>query len=544
MENNNKHQPDDLFREKLNDFEAPFEQGDWQDMLHLLEQESALPVTPPITETLDTITNNNVQKTKTQTPIKLTSHLKFILLMTTLSILSVYLFLTFGGSDKLNPIEEKSNIGMGQSKESSVNIQKEAVKTPTADNDAHPSGAHTPSLMNSGTPSSSDKGGLVSSLTPNAIIPAQTEDPSPNVQPEIKTPETRDPLPSELSKGKDSVPNPDKFMKTITRKYWVEDRYEYRYKKPERDMEKFWWGIHYTQERPFDAGIRDSMGIRTLTHGFNTQFMSGNALKNENWGLYGGFDWGMQFYGRSEESIVTLNVANEDKAFTRLHNSSMDLLFRAHFEYTPFPVVPYVNLSAGPRIMMTGQEVRAMLNSTEYESNNNHNVAADATMIAGWGLGARVKLSPRVSLDARYEQFYGTETDVVDLKHSTFTGAQYTLSKNRIKPDGGQFKFGLIFDLSTEEEEKILVEPGHYETREEAIFTDPQDSSRVFIPCPCIPCDKKEIIIDSRGGSESGPSGTTTRTTYPKGWQGGSGSGRSGGKSSFPGVKTPPPIKY
>jgi hypothetical protein len=540
MENNQKHRPDDLFREKLNNYEAPFEQGDWQDMLQLLEQDDALPAAPLVTENFDPAIENNPQTT--QKKIKLTHHLKIILLMTTLSILSVYLFFTFGGSNNMNPVDEKSNF-TGTSKAPANNeISVDASSKQSKHSDELSD--HSPSLKVGRAEKITTPISAGSEETTQPSNPAQTQETTPSApnesvnseKPEIELPAKED--------GKDSVPNPDKFMKTITRKYWVEDRYEYRFKKPVGDMEKFWWGIHYTQERPFDPGLRDSMGLRTLTHGFNTQFMSGNIIKNSNWALYGGLDWGMQFYGRSEESIVTLNVANEDKAFTRLNNSSMDFLGRLHFEYAKFQVVPYVNLSSGPRILMTGQQVRAMLNSTEYEGNNSHNVSADATMLGGWGLGARVKISPRVSFDARYEQFYGTETDVVDLKNSSFNGATYTLSKNRIKPDGAQLKFGLIFDLSSEEEEKILVEPGHYKTLEEAIFTDPQDSNRVFIPCPCIPCDKKEIIIDSRGEGESGETGTIYKNTYPRGWQGGSGSGSSGGKSSFPGIKTPPPAKH
>lgn len=540
--------PDDLFRERLNDYEAPFEQGDWQDMLHLLEQDDALPVTPVSSVDSETPLENNTKTPNTKTNFKLTHHLKLILIMTTLSILSAYLLLTFGGSNLMSPVETIPGISEIEKVLPSVELPGKSSAEIPAGNDKQGSSNPTQisssrsstAFYNPASPADKNTDAEIKTQTP---IPAQSNDAPPMAKTET-TPESGASLPNITDNGKDSTrPNPDKLMKTITRKYWVEDRYEYRYKKPVGDIEDFWWGIHYTQERPFDAGLRDSMGIRTLTHGFNTQFMSGNILKSENWAVYGGFDWGMQFYGRSEESIVILNVANEDKAFTRLNNSSMDLLGRIHVEYAKYPVVPYFNLSAGPRIFMTGQQVRAMLNSTEYEGNNSHNVAADASMLAGWGVGARVKISPRVSFDARYEQFYGTESDVVDLKHSTFTGAQYTLSKNRIKPDGGQLKFGLIFDLSTEEEEKVLVEPGHYETREEAIFTDPQDSSRVFIPCPCIPCEKKEIIIDSRGGSESGQSGTIYRNTYPNGWKGGSGSG-SGGKSSFPGIKTPPPVKH
>jgi len=190
---------------------------------------------------------------------------------------------------------------------------------------------------------------------------------------------------------------------------------------------------------------------------------------------------------------------------------------------------------------MTGQHTSALLNSTDYESNNSDNIANDATLMGSLGVGLRVKISPHVSLDARYEQFYGGKAEVVDLHNSQFKGAEYTLSKNKISHNGSQLKFGFIFDLSQHEEEKKLVEPGHYETKTERYYLDANDTNKIIQPCPCGPCDEKEDNssrnIYEQGGVEEPSSGTQTRTIRTIN----TGSGSSGGgKKSFPGVKSKP----
>ena len=98
-----------------------------------------------------------------------------------------------------------------------------------------------------------------------------------------------------------------------------------------------------------------------------------------------------------------------------------------------------------------------------------------------------------------------------------------------------------IFDLSQHEEEKTLVEPGHYETKSERYYLDPSDTNKIIQPCPCGPCDERDDNrtrnIYDQGGVEEYPVGTRTRTNTGINI----GSGTSGGsKKSFPGLKSKP----
>ena len=82
--------------------------------------------------------------------------------------------------------------------------------------------------------------------------------------------------------------------------------------------------------------------------------------------IYGGLDWGMQFYGRSDESEVLINSVNEDRGLTFLRSHLNDLYLSGQIEWAQFPVVPYLTGSAGLRIFLTGQTTRALMDSELY----------------------------------------------------------------------------------------------------------------------------------------------------------------------------------
>lgn len=505
MEQRDNQRSDQMMREKLLAHEAGFVESDWVAMQQLLDQDHIIPV-PPLGSS-DAL-QSTIEKSINVVPLKKFIVMTSIILSTLLLVFTPSLHEAPSGVVKNQPeitpfineiVVEEARTGANPKAGISSLSQKEIVLTEAKD----------PAEVSVETPEISGENDNDAELTPQPITPM----------------------------GEDSMPKPNKVVKTVTRKYWVDDRYEYISKKPSRDIEQFWWSIHYTQFSHLNQSVYESMGLRTHTHGFSTEFMSGNLLKGEDLAIYGGLDFGMQFQGRSEESKVILNSVNEDAGLTSLRSSNMDFMARAHLEYARFPLIPYVTLTGGPRIFMTGQYVESLVTSTEYESSNSHNVHASASMMGGIGAGFRLKLSPRVSLDTRYTYFTGDAVSMVDLKNSLFKGAEYTLSKNTVATGGHQFRFGLAFDLSSEDPEKVLVEPGHYEEREEMISVDPQDSTKVFIPCPCIPCEKKEVIIrqDSSypGTYNSGPGNWRTPS-----------SGSGGTKSSFPGIKTPPPARH
>ncbi len=560
MEDKLKKNLDQVFNEKLGNQQANFEDSDWQKMLTLLEQEDVVPVVPVIDSNQPTKTNKNKNK---NTWI----NLKNIIIMTTLALITA--IITFWGNsvneNKKNTIELTKNSAVRSAKiESSglISSDEKLKKTielplPLLEEKSNastivqgtkttvvstPSSTQEDKISNTNTQQKNAKNNAamaVSETTPfaNESTDANQEKSQPNAAIFDKI----NAMPSTPLPPKDSLKKALKFYKTISHQVWVEDRYEYNYIKPKYDIEDFWFGIHYTQQRPENQPLFDSMGLRDVAHGFNMQFMSGNLLKGEYWAVYGGLDWGMQFYGRSKDVEVLINSANQDKGLTHLRSSSTDFLARFHFEYAQFPIIPYVNIAGGPRILMTGQQVSSLLTSNEYESSNSHNVSNDVALMANVGVGLRVKISPSVSLDARYEQYYGGKAQVVDLQNSQFVGTEYTLSKNKINTNSSQFKFGFIFDLSQHEEEKTLVEPGHYETKSERYYLDPSDTNKIIQPCPCGPCDERDDNrtrnIYDQGGVEEYPVGTRTRTNTGINI----GSGTSGGsKKSFPGLKSKP----
>jgi hypothetical protein len=551
MEDKLKKNLDQVFNEQLGNQQATFEEQDWQKMLALLEQDEVVPVVPFIEPTQQTKTNNWI-------------NLKNIIIMTTLALITA--LMTIWGNavhkntntptvtileNKSINVTENKPISSGNStatKEESTatftapilkgNLLSEKKEHSTTPTNRQINGTSNAIAANEKPVVSKSEKAIINGATSRKEVAkeiADEKEPAPTIFNKIKE------LPSNPLPPKDSLKKANKFYKSITHEVWVEDRYEYTYLKPKYDIEDFWIGIHYTQQRPENQPLFDSMGLKDVAHGFNIQFMSGNLLKGEYWAIYGGLDWGMQFYGRSEQSEVIINSTNQDKGLTHLSSSSMDFLARFHAEYAQFPIIPYINIAGGPRILMTGQHTSALLNSTDYESNNSDNIANDATLMGSLGVGLRVKISPHVSLDARYEQFYGGKAEVVDLHNSQFKGAEYTLSKNKISHNGSQLKFGFIFDLSQHEEEKKLVEPGHYETKTERYYLDANDTNKIIQPCPCGPCDEKEDNssrnIYEQGGVEEPSSGTQTRTIRTIN----TGSGSSGGgKKAFPGVKSKP----
>ncbi len=272
-----------------------------------------------------------------------------------------------------------------------------------------------------------------------------------------------------------------KTYRVFTRKIWVNEEYEYIAKARAKTVEDFWIGIHFTGQRPLNKDVRSG--------GFNLQFMSGNRTNNKSWGLYGGLDWGMQFYGKGQKSNVVLNNTTQDSGFTRLRTYSMDLLGRAHLEYAKFPLVPYVNVFAGPRMYSTGQTVSSYLDLKESESSSTHNAHTSVSLMYGFGVGARLRLSPSISLDARYEMMSGTPVNLVDMDQSTFNGLNYNLKIDKVTPRVEQFKIGVIFDISERDYDKKLVKEGYYkEYMYDSLYVDPKDSNKVYLPCNCTPC--------------------------------------------------------
>ncbi len=334
----------------------------------------------------------------------------------------------------------------------------------------------------------------------------------------------------------------------VSRKEWQDSVFEYRYhfnkKGPIRNA---WIGLHYAT---MPAMFTDSLGTEERHEGFNFQMMSGNLRPHKSIGIYAGFDWGMMFYGRTPNSNVVINTQNEESGYTRLKNNSMDLMFKLHVEYANSPVVPYINASLGTRFYYTNQRVRSYLALKDNESGTTHNAAFTASLMAGLGVGARVKLAPRVSLDARYDYMIGTKTSQVDLQRSRFNGLNYNLVKRSLTPSHSMLRLGIILDLSGETRERVLKKPGHYKEvyYDSLIVENVSDSSVIVLPCECN-C-KESTLSKKKEDSKRTPKGNDEekekkkklpRIQWDPGSDGSSGGGSS--KGSFPGIKTPPPVQ-
>ena len=143
-----------------------------------------------------------------------------------------------------------------------------------------------------------------------------------------------------------------------------------------------------------------------------------------------------------------------------------------------------------------------------------------------------MRLTPRMYLDARYEMVTGDEVETVDYTRTSFNGLAYDVTKQRLNLDASQFRLGVVFDCSVVKREKMVNKPGYWEEEEQILNMDPQDSSKVFVPCPCEPCDERSSNNNYYNNPYMNMGGGS-------GGSGGSGSG-GGGKSGFPGIKSPP----
>jgi hypothetical protein len=542
MKKNTSILPDELFHEGFISHEEAFDNRSWEHMKTLLDEDDLNPVliVPP--------SKNN--------PFK--STLLIITIMSTLSIFSLATWMLLGTHQTSANTETKYNTNTVPTNQSVVAPDKTASQDDLSSNDfgkheklsQYQSSVKAPGKMNGkthpaafsrSTPASKTMTG--SGVTGNGSGTNKLQAPA-NTDDSIEKPH------APYLDSVRMVSNGGKTYRIFTRKLWVPEEYEYIEKPMEKTVQDFWMGIHFTAQKRTQQDT-------SMSAGFNIQFMSGNRLPHKTLAFYGGFDYGMQFYGKSKKSGVVLNNTTQDSGFTRLRTYSMDFLGRGHLEYAKFPIVPYVNVMAGPRIYSTGQVVASYLQLKETESQSSHNAHTSASLMYGFGIGARVKLGACISLDARYEYMSGTPVRLVDMDQSTFNGLNYDLKINKIKPQYDQFKVGIIFNFACRDYEKKLVKEGYYKDyMYDSLYVDPSDSNKIYLPCNCKPCDEEDDNENSSMNREQPrriyeentpiiyPGNTGNRNN--RGWNGGSsgsGSSGSGSKGSFPGIKTSPPVR-
>lgn len=305
-----------------------------------------------------------------------------------------------------------------------------------------------------------------------------------------------------------------------------------------------WMGIHFTLQNPELPILMDS---NRQNAGFNWQFMSNNLIPRTDFGAYLGFDFGMQFYGHGKNYGVVLNNTELDSGFTRLNTTSFDFFVRGHFEYAKFRLKPYVNGFIGPRLYSTNQYTEAYHHKQDYDNSSSNSVATSGSLMYGGALGARYAISKHVSLDLRYELMQGTETRLVDLDQSAFSGiSTFNLNKFKVAPAYSQWKFGVLFDLwdgNTEKEYEPLNNNEVTEVTEYYTY-DSVSNQYIRVNCKCkqTPVNADSTEIQSTAGKRPVPfdEPDTQNNPKPKSSWTPSGSGRSGGgggRGSFPGIK-------
>ncbi len=510
MKENRNISIDQAAKNGLQNHEAPFMDADWTKMQALLDE----PKKPWIILFLSAFINSNKLKNNT--------------IMTTLFVtttLSVYLLLGSVNSLNSKTISSETALPLSNSTETIIhksdfgseeNASSEGNKTIPYSAANQGNGKNKQELAKnpaSGN-NSSDLFVKTTETDPNSLVPSVSSD-FKNIATALPT--DTPPITTAAKKVK----------KTLLHEIWVAPVYESYRVKHTGDMDEFWMGIHYTQE---GLDYNDS----NKTHGFNLQFMSGNLIKNTPFALYGGFDWGVQFRDRTKRQEVILNTVNEDLGYTYLSSLSNDLLLRGHFEFPKYRIVPYATFFAGPRIYSTGQKVGMYNPPVDTEGSTRDNIKHSTILAMGGGIGARVKLTDYASLDFRYEQIFGETKSVVDLNESRLVGTAYNLNLKNQATDFGQFKIGVIFDLSTSDYEKRIIKEGYTKEVTETYYIDPDDADKIIIPSK--PCPQNSSYNNRRYEGEDDDS-----NWFPTG-SGSSGGNRGssgGGKSSTPKIKAP-----
>lgn len=533
MKDLNQH-TDDLFRQGFSGHEASFDPAAWEHMQTLLDKEDDL---KPVLFVHD----NTTKKRK-----KIT--LLIITIMSLLTLLSIASSLLFNNhSNTVNSKNMLNNTAPSAHSAITENTNKTVAKTPATNK---PSGstdkAKTSLNKKVKSQQNSTQEGTSKSSAGKGTSSADIAGKSEKTTGASSTSKSDDQEPVKILKDTflTAVKN-GKVYKVLTRTTWVPEEYDWVEDKSQKTVNNGFIGIHFTGQR--------NRGADTGSAGFNLQFMSGNRIQHKYWGLYGGIDWGMQFYGKSKKSNVALNNTRADSGFARLRSHSMDFLGRGHLEYARYALIPYFNVMAGPRIYATNQQVASYVPLKETESSSSNNVHTSVSMMYGFGAGLRLRISPVISLDARYEWINGSKVKQVDLSNSTFNGLSHELRYYTSKPRQEQFKFGILIDLSETQYEKKLIKEGYYKvTTIDSLQIDAKDSNKIYLPCNCGPCPGGSSKVTYPGSKESNEVIVYPRTreyqqednnTEPRNRNNTNhnNNSSSGSKGSFPGIRPPAP---
>lgn len=506
--------PDDIFRTGFSQHEAAFDPAAWEHMQTLLDKDDDLKPVIFVPE--------NTGKKRKQL---------FILILTIMSILTL---LTLASTLLINNhtaiASKKSAADPASIHQADINALNDktevtitSVTSPASKKKSVTTVTNKPSVSISTSASNTESKTVAASESEPNFNSKSDNEPTKPTKPSVD---------SFITATKNG-----KMYKVLTRTTWVPEQYDWVADNSNKTVTDGFIGMHFTAQK--DRGGDSSSA------GFNLQFMSGNRIYSENWGLYGGLDWGMQFYEKGRKNNVALNNARGDSGFARLRSHSMDFLGRGHLEYARYALIPYINVMAGPRIYATNQQVESYVPLAETESGTSNNVHTSVSMLYGFGAGLRLRLTPVISLDARYEWINGSKVERVDLNNSNFNGLSHNLRYYKTSPRQDQFKFGILIDLSEPDYEKKIIKEGYYKvTTIDSLQIDPKDSNKVYLPCNCDPCPKynnssNDAYVYPREREYRQDDQPTERSRNNSD---NNSSGRSSGsKGEFPGIRPPAP---
>ncbi|MBL7812215.1 MAG: hypothetical protein JNL57_08330 [Bacteroidetes bacterium] len=554
MKNEKNLTPDELFRQHLDSFEAPFEDAAWEHMQAMLDKEEHR---KPVV--LLPISNSSTKK-------------KITITMILITVASAIAWLATDADDKSNIAHTSSHIATQKGK--GIESQQSEKLTTAEKKDKAAYYGNTDGVVN---PTVSGTGNSVTAGSISRYLSA-VPDANPGIgktEPDFEAANGKAPIAAArqgfqgLSRGLSlyQTPaltnNPDFGLKSpLPSTRYPGGGY----------FDGGFIGVHFTRQYSLSEELQQMDSTRQPA-GFNVQFMGRNLSKSPYFGANFGFDFGMQFYGRGKNNGVVLNNTTQDSGFTRLHSMSFDFLLRGHLEFGPGRIKPYLNVFAGPRLYSTGQYVASYLQLKNTESSASHNAATNVSLMYGAAAGVRMRLGKVVSLDVRGEYMTGTPVSLVDMNRSSFNGLSYDLYRRKLTPEYAQLKLGLLFDLSESDEDRR--EENNNQSNEQTSYRQPAyyyyydaEKGRNVPLCPCN-CDstRKEvpdsliksmpeskdydplnvqpgrkagqayegnskIILIPGSGIPTSPGSGRTRSSS------GSGIRTGGGKSSFPGIKS------
>ncbi|MFT5725435.1 MAG: hypothetical protein ACI9JN_002560 [Bacteroidia bacterium] len=247
------------------------------------------------------------------------------------------------------------------------------------------------------------------------------------------------------------------YKKVVVQSYWVDDYYDYRNVVPGRTLINSSLAVHFVQLNLSNPSEWKSMGYQESIPGVSLQFLSSNKSIKRDWGLYFGGDIGLHVWDKSARDTLFLNSATIDAGYHFDRSMSGDMRLRTIVEFNPLVrLVPYATMAFGVRMFDMNSNVKGILSSTQFESDNQDKVSA-VTAAFTTGYGGRVKLTNHIHLDIRQEWSFALR------KFTTHPYGEFNdpSRKKKLSLNTNQWTVGLIFAIGSGSREYAKIQEGH-----------------------------------------------------------------------------------